>query len=70
MQSLSVYNKLIHSGVLAAVHMPSACEKSETSDIGYLSSLCSAAAHKQRLAGERAAEFTKGSNLHNTVWTT
>lgn len=26
-QSLSVYNKLIHRGVLAAVHMPPACEK-------------------------------------------
>lgn len=27
MQTLSVYDKLIHSGVLAAVHMPPACEK-------------------------------------------
>lgn len=27
MQSLNVYNKLNHSGVLAAVHMPPACEK-------------------------------------------
>lgn len=26
-QSLSVHNKLIHSGVLAAVHMPLTCEK-------------------------------------------
>lgn len=27
MQSLSVSNKLIHGGVLAAVHMPPTCEK-------------------------------------------
>lgn len=41
-------------------------KESETSNICYLKTLCSAV-QKQSLAGERVVELSKGSNLHNKM---